>query len=175
MNHHLTEHNIAFKTSRLSIVEVRADLDSKLKSELLSRTTDLLSPRVVQSLPPFFQDISSPELAEIWLNKMLSESRFLLIKNIGNDLSIGFIFLYEGECSSVHIGYLLGEEYWGKGYAKECLTGLINWCASQESISKLVGGVEKTNVASSKLLENLGFVEKVGKNEPVVFYEYQLS
>ncbi|MEZ8773511.1 GNAT family N-acetyltransferase [Vibrio sp. 10N.247.310.17] len=175
MNHHLSEHNIAFKTSRLTVDEVSSDLNAKSKSNLLSRTIELLSPQVVKSLPPFFQDISSLELAEIWFKKMTSESRFLVVKSIDNSLTIGFLFLYEGDCRTVHIGYLLGEEYWCKGYAKEFLNGLINWCASRKLISTLVGGVEKANIASAKLLESLGFVEKVGENEPVVFYEYWLS
>ena len=169
MNQHLSESNGAFKTSRLIINEVSSNLSAKSKSELLSQAIELLSPQVVKYLPPYFHGISSLELAEVWFNKITSESRLLVVKSIENSLTIGFIFLYEADDSAVHIGYLLGEDYWGKGYAKEFLNGLINWCVNQSSISTLIGGVEKTNVASAKLLESLGFIETTGDNESVFY------
>ena len=78
----------------------------------------------------------------------------------------------EGEA---HIGYLLGERYWGKGYAKELLSALIKWSSQEGSITKLVAGVEGGNIASSSLLRKLGFMEQEGNTETSVFYEYLLS
>lgn len=173
MNQHINEQECLFKTSRLIISDVCLCIDPK--PNLLSRITELLTPQVVKSLPSHFQDISSPESADIWLSRMLSESRCLAVKSSENNLIIGFIFLYESNDGSTHIGYLLGEDYWGHGYAKEFLNALIAWCRDSSSISKLIGGVEPDNVASASLLKKLGFVECSDKKSAVVFYEYTLT
>lgn len=168
----VNEAETLFKTSRLIISDVCSYRDAKV--DLIRRIVELLTPQVVKSLPSHFQNISSLGSAELWLNRIISESRCLVVKSSENNLIIGFIFLYESDDGSAHIGYLLGEEYWGQGYAKEFLNALIIWCRESGSISKLVGGVEPDNVASASLLKKVGFIECSDDNSSVVFYEYEL-
>ncbi len=162
-----------FATPRLVIEEVYSELNQACKSGLLTQAIELLSADVVKSLPPDFHGITSLELAEQWFLTLSAQSRIMVIKRAELGPAIGFIFLYESSDRSAHVGYLLGQHYWGKGYAKEFLRGLIKWCEEQGSLSSLRGGVEMTNLASKKLLTALGFVEVSAENG-VLFYQYRL-
>ena len=169
-----------FKTPRLIISDVSSMYEEKsdLKADLLTRTITLLSPKVVKALPPHFQAVSSLESADYFINRMLVESQCLAIKLSENKLIIGFLFLYQSTDNTthmnVHIGYLLGEDYWGQGYAKEFLNGLISWSREKKEISTLVAGVEPNNIASACLLTKMGFSECSDKDSTVVLYEYEL-
>ncbi|MGJ8681488.1 hypothetical protein [Paraglaciecola sp.] len=64
-----------------------ADLD------LLERITDLLTPQVVENLPPHFANIMSTLDAKLWFLKMVSESTLLSVKQTETQTIIGFVFL----------------------------------------------------------------------------------
>ena len=165
---------ISFETQRLKVEEVAGELTVLERSALLERVPDILTPSVVENLPPYFHGIVSGELAEIWLDRMLSESRLLQVKTHDNQL-IGFLFAYVEEESDANIGYLLAEEFWGKGLASELLQSFITEVAKTESWLTLIGGVDRSNIASTHLLNKLGFVEQASDESPVVFYKYKLS
>ncbi|MEH6454102.1 MAG: GNAT family N-acetyltransferase, partial [Psychromonas sp.] len=132
-----------FKTSRLVISDVRllyqAQPDEKVN--LLSRTITLLSPKVTKSLPPYFQKILTLENADDLFKQVISESRCFAVHQTELNTIIGFILIYELEEEAAHIGYLLGEDYWGQGYASEFLNALIVWCKENTKISTLFAGV----------------------------------
>lgn len=165
---------ISFETQRLKVKEVAGELTVSERSALLERIPSILTSSVVENLPPYFHGIVSRELAQIWLDRMLSESRLLQVKSNDNQL-IGFLFAYVEDESDAHIGYLLSEEFWGKGLARELLRGFIAEVVNTESWSILIGGVDRSNIASAHLLKKLGFVEQAFDESAVVFYEYQLS
>lgn len=54
------------------------------------------------------------------------------------------------------IGYRFLEKYWGLGYGSEIVKGLVDYCKKSE-FKKLVAYVAIENVASRKIIENLGF------------------
>lgn len=165
---------ISFETQRLKVKEVAGELTVSERSALLERIPSILTSSVVENLPPYFHGIVSRELAQIWLDRMLSESRLLQVKSNDNQL-IGFLFAYVEDESDAHIGYLLSEEFWGKGLASELLRGFITEVANTESWSILIGGVDRSNITSAHLLKKLGFVEQASDESAVVFYEYQFS
>ncbi|MCP4297996.1 MAG: GNAT family N-acetyltransferase, partial [Proteobacteria bacterium] len=143
-------------------------------SKLLDRIIVLLTPAVVENLPPYFQNINSLSEAREWYERMLIESHLFILKDKGDNSIIGFLFAYiENDCDA-HIGYLLGEKYWRQGLATELLKGFINYAGKIEDWVKLIGGVDKSNVVSSKLLIKLGFVEQPVEDGQVIFYEYKL-
>lgn len=55
----------------------------------------------------------------------------------------------------LHIGYLLGESYWAKGYGSELIKGLVDWAYSDKHIRSLVGGVEINNTGSIKVMQKM--------------------
>ena len=164
----------SFTTSRLTVTELTAGSSALSVTSLIEEIPTILKPTVVQNLPPYFHGVTSIELAETWLNIMLSESRLFVVQS-KEGTYIGFLFAYEDEDDCAHIGYLLAEPYWGKGLASELLQGFMNDVLSKEGWRKLIGGVEPSNVASANLLKKLGFVEKPSDDSSVVFYEYSAA
>jgi len=164
--------NITYQTSRLSVVEVfNSDADKGLLVDIMK----LLTPKVVENLPPYFTNIRSVSAAQIWFEKMLIESRLFVVKDIGKNTAIGFVFVSVENDSDAYIGYLLGESYWGNGYATELLKGLIAFINHENKLKRLIAGVDANNLVSSKLLNKLGFINCSSENNHTIFYEYQLS
>lgn len=129
---------------------------------------------VVDNLPAYFHDIKSPADAEIWLQRMLSESRLFLVKSDADQSLIGFLFAYTENNNEAHIGYLLSQENWGKGLASELVGGFIEFASNEKYWRRLIAGVDRSNFASLHLLDKLGFVEGASSDQQVVFYEYLL-
>jgi len=165
---------VSFETQRLKVVEVLSDLTLVERNELLEQVPNILTPLVVENLPPYFHGITSRESAQAWLERMLQESRLFQVRSEKGEL-IGFLFVFVENETDAHIGYLLSEQYWGKGLASELLQSFIEEVAIKESWLKLIGGVEKSNLASANLLRKLGFVERADSESGVVFYEYKIE
>jgi len=55
------------------------------------------------------------------------------------------------------IGYRFLQKYWGKGYATEVCSGLVNFC-KQNNFKKLIAYSVDKNIASVKILESLNFI-----------------
>lgn len=165
---------ISFKTTRLDVFEVAADEPVLDLAAILESIPQILTSPVVENLPPYFHGVDSIDAAKVWLHKMLSESRLLKIQLQGGPL-IGFLFIHLENGSQAHIGYLLAEEYWGKGLASELLQEFISVTANRQEWSEIVGGVDPSNLASAHVLKKLGFIESVNDESDVVFYEYRLS
>ena len=56
------------------------------------------------------------------------------------------------------IGYIFKEESWGKGYAFEALTAIINYGFDTLNLKRIFATNEKGNSRSVKLIEKLGFI-----------------
>jgi RimJ/RimL family protein N-acetyltransferase len=162
----------AYQTSRLSLEEVSSK--TPVNATLVS-TIEILTPKVVENLPAYFQNINSISEAHDWFQKMVSDSRLFMVTSKGTNTIIGFVFVYVGNNKEAHIGYLLGESYWGKGYATELLSGLIDFIKQENKIKRLIAGVTSNNIVSSKVLLKIGFVESTIENNETIIYEYQLS
>ena len=164
--------NSSYQTTRLKIGEV---FNSKQDSEFLVSVIEILTPSVVESLPPYFHDVNSIPSAQKWLAQVISDGRLFIVKLIGESKAIGFVFLSTENSGDTHIGYLLGEPYWGKGYATEILKGLIDFIKSEDQVTRLIAGVATDNVASIKLLQKLGFIHSSSEVNGTMFYQYRFS
>ena len=60
------------------------------------------------------------------------------------------------------LGYWLGEDYWGNGYATEAGSELIEYAFKIIKIKKITARYMTENTSSAKVLKKLGFTE-VGK------------
>jgi len=142
------------------------------EADMLAAIIELLTPKVVESLPVYFRNVNSIVKAQEWLNKMVSDSRLFKVKETDTNTITGFVFVFVGNNKDAHIGYLLGESYWGKGYATELLKGLVGFIKHENKIERLIAGVATNNIVSSKLLHKLGFVKSVSEHNETIFYEY---
>lgn len=164
-------------TARLKVYELKAE-HGPFTDALLETIPRILTKNVVENLPPYFQGIESKAQAKAWLDIMLAESRLFLVKN-KNEEVLGCVFIsYAQEQDNYqdkHLGYLLAEEQWGKGLASELLHAFIKHAEQAESWHKLIGGVDKHNFASAKILLKLGFTKRYHSSQSVDFYELSLS
>ena len=163
-----------FDTSRLSVDEASLNISETEQRALYDAVLKILTPSVVENLPDYFHNINSTAAAARWFERMTSESRLFIVRLKQSEDVVGFVFIYSDNLDA-HIGYLLGEFFWGLGYAKEFLSALILWCQQNARWSRLIGGVDITNVRSSKLLIGLGFEVLPGVKGTTQFYAYKLD
>ncbi|GLP96676.1 GNAT family N-acetyltransferase [Paraferrimonas sedimenticola] len=161
---------LSFETPRLVVLELEESLKPVEHTALIERIPEILIFDVVKDLPPYFQQINTPQQATLWLSAMLEESHLLTVSTRQGQL-IGFLFVAKSTQPEAHIGYLLAKDYWGQGLASELLQGFIHTVSQQGHWQKLIGGVAKSNTASIGLLEKLGFVARPSKQEDSLFFE----
>ena len=163
---------LSFNTARLNVIEVNSNAAKSERTALVKALPSILTPAVVANLPSYFQGIESKLAAEEWLNKMLKECHLLMLQSSESEI-IGFLFIYSDN-PNAHIGYLLAEQYWGKGLAFELLHGFINLAYTHPQWHKLIAGVDKSNTASVKLLNKLSFIQQDEVVNNMLFYEFDL-
>ena len=162
---------IKIETERLVLKKlVNAD-----KERLVSLIGDFMVSKTLSNVPhPYtFDD------ADEWL-KIVDNEEFNLNIFLNDDL-IGGGGLTPTEDDFCELGYWLGIEYWGQGYATESVRGLLSYAATNTPCEKFKANVYKENVASAKVLEKNGFkrgedIEVFSmsrqENVPSVNYEY---
>lgn len=86
--------------------------------------------------------------------------RFALeLKASGALIGTALIY-YEEELRSWEIGYNLGKDYWGRGYATEAMGRVLDFAKEQLGIAEAAGRYAKENPASGRVMEKLGFQYK---------------
>ena len=94
--------------------------------------------------------------AETWLDKSSKEE--LALNIYFKSILIGGITIDKRTTNySPVLGYWIGEEYWGNGYALEACNSLISYFFSNHSGNKLYASHILKNEKSKKILLNLGF------------------
>ena len=54
------------------------------------------------------------------------------------------------------VGYRLGKQYWGKGYATEALRAVIAYLFEQTTVNRISASTWSENMASARVLEKAG-------------------
>ena len=158
------------ETERLVLKKlVQAD-----KERLVSLIGDFRVSKTLSKVPyPYTLDD-----ADEWL-KIVDNEEFNLNIFLNDDL-IGGIGLTPAEDDFYELGYWLGVEYWGQGYATESVMELLNYAKSNTPCEKFKANVFKENVASAKVLEKNGFkrvedreVFSISRQENVLSVNYE--
>ena len=158
------------ETERLVLKEI-VDAD---KERLVSLIGDFRVSKTLSNVPyPYTLDD-----ADEWL-KIVDNEEFNLNIFLNDDL-IGGIGLTPTEDDFYELGYWLGVEYWGQGYATESVMELLNYAKSNTPCEKFKANVFKENVASAKVLEKNGFkrvedreVFSISRQENVLSVNYE--
>lgn len=80
---------------------------------------------------------------------------------IGDDSAIGTLATHEKRQGRVvEIGYALARSHWGRGYAREAVSRLIDLLLREEGHRRVFADTDPENAASNRLLESLGFVRE---------------
>ena len=64
----------------------------------------------------------------------------------------------------IEIGYGTYDEFQNRGYMTELVGGIIEWAKSQTKVKSILASTDKTNKASSKVLEKNNFLQ-VGETD----------
>ncbi len=94
--------------------------------------------------------------AKNWLDKSFKDDLTLNIY-LKNNLIGGITIDERPNSKNNYLGYWIGENYWGNGYAIEASRSLISYFFSNHSIKKIYASHIKNNEKSKKILLKLGF------------------
>ncbi len=151
-----------FDTQRLSVSNWQPEIDDKaLRHALEAELAHVLTPAVLEHLPPSMQFEDGVSDLPSWIEERCAESDVLLVRQKQDDQIIGLMILAfdrdESDLPTIHLGYLISERAWGQGYATELLNGFVTACRPGPAV-RLVAGVERSNPASARVLQKAGFV-----------------
>lgn len=140
----------------------------------------LLTEVVTRDLPPGWQGPYDPDRAASWFVMRERESTVLLIVSRTEGVPIGLLILAETEisdgASDVRLGYMIDENAFGRGLAKEVVAGFARWCRTNGTIRAVKGGVSNANSASARVLHKSGFVPHINNaDHPSADVEYTLT
>ena len=159
------------ETERL-VLKKLVDTD---RERLVSLIGDFMVSKTLSNVPYPYTLNDADEWLKIVDNEEFNLNIFL------NDGLIGGVGLTLAEDDFYELGYWLGVEYWGQGYATESVMELLNYAKSNTPCEKFKANVFKENVASAKVLEKNGFKRVEDRevfsmsrqeNVPSVNYEY---
>jgi RimJ/RimL family protein N-acetyltransferase len=137
-----------------------------------------LRPPVDADVPALFAIFSDPETMRYWTTPTMrdiaeaeallqdihehAQARTLLQWGIARREDDGVI----GTCTLLHIerehrrcelGYILRRDHWGRGFAHEALTRLVDHAFDTLAFHRLEADIDPRNTASIRLVERLGF------------------
>ncbi|MBT9257983.1 GNAT family N-acetyltransferase [Phycicoccus sp. MAQZ13P-2] len=67
---------------------------------------------------------------------------------------------YDAGYRSAVVTYVLRQEAWGRGYATEAGTALLDWAFATLDLNRVQGEADTRNPASRRVMEKLGFVHE---------------
>ena len=152
----------SFTSGRLFVKEWHSFSEEVWGDQHLAQVVStMLTPTVTQALPESWQGKYTIDRATTWIEERDQEGATLLVLDRSSRTPVGLMILFEDEDQhpgrTIRLGYLLSESAWGQGLANELVEGFVDWCRSVE-IASVIGGVERDNLPSQRVLEKNGFV-----------------
>ncbi len=115
------------------------------------------------------------------LNQLNSAMFAIRLKSTGRLIGVARYALMEAG-GPVHVGYWLGEPFWGQGLATEAVHSLVDHAFTYNDIDELQGSCRVTNPASRRVLVKSGFqyrdqsmIRSVGAGGSVPIERYTLE
>jgi len=98
-----------------------------------------------------------------------SGARFA-IETRGDNAFVGWcaMFRWNPVYRSLGIGYCLDEPAWGKGYATEAVSAMLQWAYGALDLNRVEAELDTRNAASARVLEKLGFEREGLRREDCV-------
>ena len=147
-----------------------AKCDNSLEEELcLNRTSRTLSSELREAL----ENTILPNVEDQTKNYLFS-TLWTAISKVENKMIGDLCILGEPNANGeIEIGYGTYEEFQGKGYMTEMVSGIITWAKTQSSIKSIIANTDEKNVASSIVLQKNDFI-KTGEIDGMINWKLHL-
>ena len=155
-----TEHLIIIPLTHSQLIKY-ANLDGSLEAELnLNRSTRTISAELKEAL----EQTILPNVADATKNYLFSTLWTVILKT-KNQMVGDLCFCGEPNSNGeIEIGYGTYDEFRKRGFMTEAVRGMIQWAEKQPNVKSVIASTEKSNIASSSVLEKNNFI-KVGDTE----------
>jgi [ribosomal protein S5]-alanine N-acetyltransferase len=135
--------------------------DNSLETELnLNETSRTISPELKEA----FEQTILPNVADKTKDYLYSTLWTAISKTENKMIGDLCIVGEPNENGEIEIGYGTYDEFQGKGFMTEIVSGIIEWTKTQEKVKSVIASTDKTNTASFKVLEKNNFI-KIGETE----------
>lgn len=139
--------------------------DFELKdAENLYKT--IFESEIVRFMGDWSEDVNSPEDYHEYINwhqarkdsKDVYENKRYAIAHGETDEMIGMVGMgIEDTLNEVEVAYFMSEKYQRKGYTKEAIDTLVDWCFEVSDLKYLILTIDCANTPSCRLAEKCGF------------------
>jgi ribosomal-protein-alanine N-acetyltransferase len=95
-------------------------------------------------------------MAGEWYEKGAPAPWGVVVRETGRMIGTCGIVRFNDELTSAELGYALGQEHWGKGYATEAAIAVRDFAFRTFPLERLVAVCIPENLASAHILEKIG-------------------
>jgi len=111
-------------------------------------------------------------IADRRTREKLGETYLLPLPIDETDTDFSLVVMGQMPDAEIEIGYFLKPSAWGRGYATEVCKRLLQFAFQEVSLNEVVASVDENNVASKKVLEKSGLLDRgrtrcYGKDSPI--------
>ncbi|HMJ70382.1 MAG TPA: GNAT family N-acetyltransferase [Cyclobacteriaceae bacterium] len=131
-------------------------VDNSLERELNVRDSlRTISPELKEAL----EQTIMPNVADKSKNYLYSTLWTAILK--AEQIMVGDLCIVgePNEEGQIEIGYGIYEEFRGKGYMTEIVSGIVTWAKDQEKVKSIFASTDKGNIASSTVLIKNNFIK----------------
>jgi ribosomal-protein-alanine N-acetyltransferase len=84
------------------------------------------------------------------------------IERRSDGVVVGTCTLYDlnAQCRRAEVGYALALSAWGKGYANEAVSAMLDWGFDELDLNRVEADIDPRNEPSARALERLGFTRE---------------
>lgn len=102
------------------------------------------------------------ELVQFWIDEYKNENIFNWIIELKDKEPIGSITVVRNDMinRTCEIGYNIGKEYWGNGYATEAIKYVVDYLFNTGLFDTIIAQCFEFNIPSIKVLENNRFIKE---------------
>ncbi len=150
----------------LKYVQCDGSLEQELKLNLTSRV-------ITAELKEAFENTILPNVADATKN-YLFVTFWTAISKMENKMVGDLCIIGEpNEIGEIEIGYGTYDEFQGRGFMTEMVSGIIGWARTQQAVKSIIASTAKTNIPSFKVLQKNNF-KKIGETELLYKWKFEL-